>query len=77
MRNPQEIIQELKHQLNWSQPNLRYTELSNLINELEAILNTQSTAKKSSTIVEEPVVVEDAVVEETVETKVVKKTTKK
>jgi len=76
MRNPQEIIQELKHQLNWSQPNLRYTELSNLINELEAILNTQSTAKKSSTIVEEPVVVEDAVVEAT-ETKTTKKTTKK
>lgn len=78
MRNPQEIIQELKHQLNWSQPNIRYTELSNLINELEATLNTQPTTKKSTPIVEEPVVVEDAViVEEVVETKVVKKTTKK
>lgn len=80
MRNPQEIINELKHQLNWSQPNIRYTELSNLINELEATLNTQPTTKKSTPIVEEPVVVEDAVVEtvveEVTETKP-KKTTKK
>ena len=32
MRTPQAIIQELKHQLNWSQPNIRFTEMSNLIN---------------------------------------------
>lgn len=76
MRNPQEIINELKHQLHWSQPNTRYNELSNLINELEASLNPQPTTKKSTPIVEEPVVVEDAVVEEVVEAKP-KKTTKK
>lgn len=76
MRNPQEIINELKNQLHWSQPNIRFTELSNLINELEASLNPQPTTKKSTPIVEEPVVVEDAVVEAT-ETKTTKKTTKK
>jgi hypothetical protein len=82
MRNAQEIIQELKHQLNWSQPNIRYTEMSNLINELEATLNPQPVAKKSTPVIEDAVIVEDVVVEdtaveETVETKVVKKTTKK
>ena len=77
MRNAQEIIQELKHQLNWSQPNIRFTEMSNLINELEATLNPQPVAKKSTPVIEDAVIVEDTAVEETVETKVVKKTTKK
>jgi hypothetical protein len=79
MRNAQEIIQELKHQLNWSQPNIRFTEMSNLINELEATLNPQPVAKKATPVVEDAVIVEDVeeTVEEVVETKVVKKTTKK
>jgi len=75
MRTPQAIIQELKHQLNWSQPNIRFTEMSNLINELEAALNPQPTTKKVEPVVIETVVEET--VEEVVETKVVKKTTKK
>jgi hypothetical protein len=79
MRTPQAIIQELKHQLNWSQPNIRFTEMSNLINELEAALNPQPITKKPEPVVEEVVAVEtvEENVEEVVETKVVKKTTKK
>ena len=82
MRNAQEIIQELKHQLHWSQPNIRYTEMSNLINELESTLNPQPITKKETSFIEDAVIIEDVVVEETaieetVETKVVKKTTKK
>jgi hypothetical protein len=79
MRTPQAIIQELKHQLNWSQPNIRFTEMSNLINELESALNPQPTTKKPEPVVEEVVAVEtvEETVEEVVETKVVKKTTKK
>jgi len=79
MRTPQAIIQELKHQLNWSQPNIRFTELSNLINELEATLNTQPTTKKPEPVVVE-VVVEEPVVEvteEVVKVKATRKTTKK
>jgi hypothetical protein len=48
MRTPQEIINELKHVTYWSQPNIKYTETMNLINELEATLYP----------VEEPVVEE-------------------
>ena len=48
MRAPQEIINELKHVTYWSQPNIKYTETMNLINELEASLNP----------IEEPVVEE-------------------
>jgi hypothetical protein len=66
MRTPQAIIQELKHQLNWSQPNIRFTEMSNLINELEAALNPQPITKKPEPVVEEVVAVAP-----------VKKTTKK
>jgi uncharacterized coiled-coil DUF342 family protein len=79
MRTPQAIIQELKHQLNWSQPNIRFTELSNLINELEATLNTQPTTKKPEPVVVEAVVEEPVVevTEEVVEVKATRKTTKK
>jgi hypothetical protein len=79
MRTPQAIIQELKHQLNWSQPNIRFTEMSNLINELEAALSPSTSTKKPEPVVEEVVAVEtvEENVEEVVETKVVKKTTKK
>ena len=73
MRNPQEIIQELKHQLHWSQPNTRYNELSNLINELEASLQPKTQVVKETPKVE---VIEETVVEE-IETKTTKKTIKK
>ena len=48
MRTPQEIIQEFKTVLYWSQPNIKHDEMLALINELEASLNP----------VEEPVVEE-------------------
>ena len=73
MRNPQEIINELKHQLHWSQPNNRYNELSNLVNELEATLQPKAPVVKETPKVE---VVEETVVEAT-ETKTTKKITKK
>jgi len=65
--------------LNWSQPNIRFTELSNLINELEATLNTQPTTKKPEPVVVEAVVEEPVVevTEEVVEVKATRKTTKK
>ena len=56
--------------------------MSNLINELESTLNPQPITKKETSFIEDAVIIEDVVVEdtaieETVETKVVKKTTKK
>lgn len=60
MRTPQEIINELKHVTYWSQPNIKYTETMNLINELEATLYPVE-----EVIVEEPIV-EEVVVEEIV-----------
>jgi len=61
MRTPQEIINELKHVTYWSQPNIKYTETMNLINELEATL-----FPVEEVVVEEPIVeiVEEVVVEE-------------
>lgn len=38
MRTPLEIISELKHVTYWSQPNIKFTETMNLLNELETSL---------------------------------------
>ena len=38
MRTPLEIIADLKNTTYWSQPNLKYTETMNLLNELEVAL---------------------------------------
>ena len=62
MRTVEQIIADLKHQIYWSQPNIRFNELNTLINELE------------NTLFPSEVVVEEVIVEETV---VAKKTTKK
>ena len=40
MRTPEEIIIDVKNILYWSQPILKYDEILNLINELEATLKT-------------------------------------
>ena len=40
MRNTNEIIADLKHNVEWSQPNVKYNDLMNLIEELEQVLNT-------------------------------------
>lgn len=39
MRTPQEIIDNLKQVTYWSQPNMKYQETMDLINELESSLN--------------------------------------
>ena len=52
MRTPLEIIADLKNTTYWSQPNIKYTETMNLLNELEASL----------TPIEEPIVEAEQVV---------------
>jgi len=86
MRTIEEIIADLKHNVYWSQPNIKFNELSSLVAELE------NTLFPSEAIIEEPVVeevieetvneepiIEETVVEETVieEPVVAKKTSKK
>jgi restriction endonuclease Mrr len=41
MRTPLEIIAELKHVTYWSQPNIKFTETMNLLNELETTLTVE------------------------------------
>jgi hypothetical protein len=48
MRTPLEIIAELKHVTNWSQPNIKFEETMALINELETVLTVEE-------IVENPI----------------------
>jgi hypothetical protein len=55
MRNVNEIITDLKYNIEWSQPNVRYNNLIELVKELEQALNPTS----------EVVVPETPVVEET------------
>jgi hypothetical protein len=73
MRTPQEIINELKHVTYWSQPNIKYTETMNLINELEATLYPveepvveESIIEVSIDVVEQPIV-ESLTIETTIE----------
>jgi hypothetical protein len=72
MRTVEEIITDLKHNIYWSQPNIKFNELSALVAELE---NTLS----SPEVIVEETIVEETVVEETIteEPVVVKKTTRK
>ena len=60
MRKVETIIKDLRNQIYWSQPNMRFNELTNLVNELE------NTLSHSEALIEEPVVevVEETVVEE-------------
>jgi hypothetical protein len=66
MRTLEEIIAELKHVTYWSQPNIKYTETMNLLNELEATLNPIKEPVVEEPIVEEVVTLEEPVIEETV-----------
>jgi hypothetical protein len=61
MRTPEAIIADLKNVLYWSQPNIKFNELSALINELEALV-TPTEEVISSEIVEETPIVEEPVV---------------
>jgi hypothetical protein len=86
MREPLEIINELKHVTYWSQPNMKYEETMNLLFELEATLSlAEEIVVIEEQTVEEPIVevVEEVVIEETVteeptiEVAAPKKTTRK
>lgn len=68
MKNPQQIIADLKHNIYWSQPNIRFAELMALVNELEYLINTDESKNE---IAEAPVVktVEEEVVTEEITTK--------
>jgi hypothetical protein len=66
MRTAQQILADLRHTTEWSQPNVRYNEFIALIDELETVLaNVKTTIEKA----EKPAKVEAVVetVEETVE----------
>ena len=70
MRNPQQIISDLKHAIHWSQPNNKFAELLSLANELEHAINTQSSQEEilqTSTPIVEEVVVEEVTVEDVIE----------
>ena len=60
MRTVEAIIADLKHNIYWSQPNLKFSEMNALVNELE------NTLSPTEALVEEPTV-EETVVEEAVE----------
>jgi len=86
MREPLEIINELKHVTYWSQPNMKYEETMNLLFELEATLSLaeeivvieEQTVEEPIVEVVEEVVIEETVTEEpTVEVTAPKKTTRK
>ena len=50
MRTAQQILADLRHTTEWSQPNVRYNEFIALIDELEAVLvNVKNTIEKSET----------------------------
>tara|TARA_R110000822_G_scaffold226838_1_gene359449 strand:+ start:766 stop:990 length:225 start_codon:yes stop_codon:yes gene_type:complete len=56
MRNIQEIINDLRSTLEWSQPNVRYNDFLSLINELELISSQKQTpVKETTTVVKEHV----------------------
>lgn len=50
MRTPQEIILEFRNVLYWSQPNMKYNEMLNLINELENTLFPSEVVIEGQTI---------------------------
>jgi hypothetical protein len=74
MRTTQEILANLRHTTEWSQPNIKYNEFVTLINELEEALTPKTTTEKP---VEKTVEAKVETVEETVETPKAKTTTSK
>ena len=72
MRTPQQIIAELKNSIHWSQPNLRFSELMSLANELEYVINTNASKNEiietpSVKVVAEEVVAEEITIEDVIE----------
>jgi hypothetical protein len=50
MRTVEAIIADLKHQIHWSQPNIRFNELTALVNELENTLSPSEVVVEEETI---------------------------
>jgi hypothetical protein len=79
MRTAPQILADLRHTTEWSQPNVRYNEFITLIDELEAVLDGVKTtidkAEKPTPV--ETVVEVDEVVAEVTETPKAKSTTAK
>ena len=68
MRTAQQILADLRHTTEWSQPNVRYNEFIALIDELEAVLvNVKNTIEKSEKPAPTKVEAVVETVEETVE----------
>jgi hypothetical protein len=70
MRNPQQIIFDLKHTIHCSQPNVRFYDLIQLVNELEHSLNTKSSQEEILSMpapVVEEVVAEEVTIEDVIE----------
>jgi hypothetical protein len=64
-----EIISQLRHVTEWSQPNIKFVEIMALINELEKEINNLQASEPKEEIVEvpqEPVIIEEVADEETV-----------
>jgi hypothetical protein len=66
-----EIISQLRHVTEWSQPNMKFDETMALINELEKEVNALQASEPKEEIVEvpqEPITIEEVVTEEPVVT---------
>ena len=64
-----EIISQLRHVTEWSQPNMKFDETMALINELEKEVNALQASEPKEEIVEvpqEPITIEEVVTEEPV-----------
>ena len=57
MRTVEEIIADLKHNIIWSQPNIRFNELTNLVAELENTLSPSEAVieEEIMSIIENPI----------------------
>jgi len=64
MRTPQEIIHDLKNITYWSQPNMKYEEIMNLLSELEATFSPVEKVVVVETPVVEELVIEEVITEE-------------
>ena len=69
MRKTTDIIAELRHVIEWSQPNIKYDDMVALVNELEASLTQDTAVKTTETKTTVNTVVEKETVVDTTESK--------
>jgi hypothetical protein len=71
MTDVKKILSELRHQVEWSQPNMRYNETMRLINHLEDILFPKPTQiVKETPVVEEIPVMEEILITEEISSEI-------